>query len=73
MDGFDTGKQDLQEKTRRLPEDLSQKTDVGDGNNNPDRPLYSSQLGIDEFLVDRLSPKPPGKYKFRRSIARGGM
>lgn len=44
-----------------------------DANNNPDIPLSPNKLGIDEFLVDRLSLKPPAKYKFRKSIASGGM
>lgn len=46
---------------------------VDDANNNPDIPLNPENLGIDEFLVDRLSLKPTDKYKFRKSIACGGM
>ena len=44
-----------------------------DANNNPDIPLNPNKLGIDEFLVDRLSLKPSAKYKFRKSLASGGM
>lgn len=51
--------------------DLHRRTD--DANNNPDIPLNPENLGIDEFLVDRLSLKPTDKYKFRKSIACGGM
>ena len=50
-----------------------QGTDVGEGSNAPDKTLDPASLGIDEFLVDKLTQKPPEKYKFRRSIACGGM
>jgi len=55
------------EKTQSLP------SDVGEGSNAPDKTLDPAVLGIDEFLADKLTQKPPEKYKFRRSIACGGM
>ena len=35
--------------------------------------LDPSSLDIDDFVTAKLSVKPPDKYKFRRSIGRGGM
>lgn len=63
------------EETQKLPEAMlaNMYSVSDDGNNNPDIPLDPGKLGIDEFLVDRLSHKPLNKYKFRRSIACGGM
>lgn len=62
------------EETQKLPEGmLENMLTAEEGNNNPDIPLDSRKLGIDEFLVDRLTKKAPEKYKFRKSIACGGM
>ena len=35
--------------------------------------LDPKSLDIDDFVTAKLSVKPPDKYKFRRSIGRGGM
>ncbi len=64
------------EDTQKLPPNLlnpAADSLSGDANNNPNIPLDPEKLGIDEFLADRLTNKPQGKYKFRKSIACGGM
>lgn len=68
-----TDNQSFSGETVILDESRKVVTDVGEGSNAPDKPLDPAVLGIDEFLADKLTPKPPEKYKFRRSIACGGM
>lgn len=46
---------------------------AGDANNNPNVQLEQSKLDIDNQVIARLTQKPPDKYKFRKSIGRGGM
>lgn len=64
---------DLSGNTVVLEDPTTIASDVGEGINAPDKTLDQAALGIDEFLADKLTQKPPGKYKFRRSIACGGM
>ena len=44
-----------------------------DGNNNPEKQLDLEKLELDTDSIDRLSVKPVQKYRFIRSIGRGGM
>lgn len=44
-----------------------------DGNNNPEKQLDLENLELDTGSIDRLSVKPVQKYRFVRSIGRGGM
>lgn len=44
-----------------------------DGNNNPEKQLDFENLELDTGSIDRLSVKPVQKYRFVRSIGRGGM
>lgn len=44
-----------------------------EGNNNPEKPIDADKLGIDAGAVSRLTRKPLQKYRFIRSIGRGGM
>ncbi|MBR4885411.1 MAG: serine/threonine protein kinase, partial [Lentisphaeria bacterium] len=44
-----------------------------DGNNNPEKQLDRENLELDTGSIDRLSVKPVQKYRFVRSIGRGGM
>ncbi|MBR4076493.1 MAG: hypothetical protein IKK25_06485, partial [Lentisphaeria bacterium] len=44
-----------------------------DGNNNPEKQLDRENLELDTDSIDRLSVKPVQKYRFIRSIGRGGM
>ncbi len=44
-----------------------------DGNNNPEKKLDLEKLELDTDSLDRLSVKPVQKYRFIRSIGRGGM
>ena len=73
MKKLQTENQNFSGTTVILDESRASGADVGEGSNAPDKTLDPSVLGIDEFLVDKLTQKPPEKYKFRRSIACGGM
>ena len=44
-----------------------------DGNNNPEKQLDLEKLELDRDSIARLSVKPVQKYRFIRSIGRGGM
>ncbi len=46
---------------------------LSDGNNNPAAPIDPEKLDLTEQSVERLSRKPLQKYRFIRSIGRGGM
>ncbi len=46
---------------------------LSDGNNNPAQPVDPGKLDLTEQSVERLGRKPLQKYRFIRSIGRGGM
>ncbi len=46
---------------------------LSDGNNNPSVPIDPGKLDLTDQSVERLSRKPLQKYRFIRSIGRGGM
>ncbi len=47
--------------------------EADDSNNNPGSPIEQEKLDIDTRVTARLTQKPHDKYKFRKSIGRGGM